>query len=82
MTPRELNTVCGESNEMNGEKKIVFGFTSEKKNCLLLIRSEKIVRLSLESKKKVLSQRKNHSPPHISNGPPLTNVMKLSPSDH
>ena len=29
VTPRELNMVCGESNEINGE--IVLSFTAEKK---------------------------------------------------
>ena len=52
MTPRELNMVYGESNEINGEKNC-FEFYRSEKNCLLLIRSEKIVRLSLESKTKV-----------------------------
>ena len=50
MTPQELG-VCGESNEINGEK-IVLCSTAERKNCLLLIRSEKNVHLSWQSKKK------------------------------
>ena len=50
VTLQELG-VCGESSEINGEK-IVLCSTAEKKNCLLLIRSEKIVRLSWQSKKK------------------------------
>ena len=49
VTSQELKIVCGESNEKNGEK-IVLCSTAEKKNCLLLIRSKKIVCLSWESK--------------------------------
>ena len=49
VTPQEVR-VCGESNEINGEK-IVLGSTAEKKNFLLLIRSEKIVCLSWQLKK-------------------------------
>ena len=30
VTPRELNMVCGESNEINGEKNVL-SFTAEKK---------------------------------------------------
>ena len=48
MTPRELNMVCGESNEIYGEKNC---YKFLRKNCLLLIGSEKIVRLSWVSKK-------------------------------
>ena len=43
VTPRELNMVCGESNEINGEK-----------NCLLLIRSEKNCTFKLGVEKKSL----------------------------
>ena len=52
VTPQELKMVCGESYEINGEK-IVLCRITKKKNCLLLIRSEKIVRLSWELQKKV-----------------------------
>ena len=55
-TPQELKMVCGESNEINVEK-IVLCSTAEK-NYLLLIRSEKIVRLSWESKNKVWPRKK------------------------
>ena len=68
VTSQELKRVCRESNEKHGEK-IVLCSTAGKKNCLLLIRSEKIVRLSWESKKSLI-MKKNHSPPHVSNGPP------------
>ena len=38
MTPQELKMVCGESNEINGEKLFCVG--PLRKNCLLLIRTE------------------------------------------
>ena len=41
MTPQELKMVCGESNEINSEKKNCLSWTAEKQNCLLLIRAEK-----------------------------------------
>ena len=46
MTPQELKMVCGESNEINGEKIILC-----LKNCLLLISSEKNCTFKLGSKK-------------------------------
>ena len=49
VTPQELG-LCRESNEINGEK-IVLCSVAKKKNCLLLIRSEKIIRLGWQSKK-------------------------------
>ena len=62
VTPRELNTVCVESIEMNG-KKNCFWFYLREKNCLLLIQSEKkIVRLSWESKKKFDHKGKTIAP--------------------
>ena len=66
--------VCGESNEINGEKKFL-GFTAEKKNCLLLIRSEKNCTFKLGVQKKFDHERKNHSPPHVSSGPPLISLF-------
>ena len=56
------NMVYGESNEING-KKNYFEFYRGEKNCLLLIRSEKIVRLSWESKKKFDPEGKTIAPP-------------------
>ena len=53
VTSRELNMVYRESNEINGEK-IVLSFTAEKKNCLLLIRSEKNCTFKLGVEKKSL----------------------------
>ena len=43
--------VCGESNEMNGEKIILYSTTE--KNCLLLIRPGKKCTFKLGIKKKV-----------------------------
>ena len=40
VTPQELKMMCGESNEISGEKTVLCS-TTEKKNCLLLIKSEK-----------------------------------------
>ena len=45
-------SVCGESNELNHEK-IVLCSTAEKKNCLLLIRSEKNCTFKLGVEKKI-----------------------------
>ena len=42
VTPLELKMVCRESNEINCEKNCFVFNCSEKKNCLLLIRSEKV----------------------------------------
>ena len=53
VTPRELNMVCGESNEINGEKNC-FEFYCREKNCLLLIRSEKNCTFKLGVEKKSL----------------------------
>ena len=52
VTPRELNMVCGESNEINVEKNC-FEFYHLEKNCLLLIRSEKECTFKLGVEKKV-----------------------------
>ena len=52
VTPRELNMVSGESNEINGEKNC-FEFYRLEKNCLILIRSEKNCTLKPGVKKKV-----------------------------
>ena len=52
VTPQELNMVCGESNEINGEKNF-FEFYCREKNCLLLIRSEKNCTFKLGVEKKV-----------------------------
>ena len=49
VTPRELNMVYGESNEIKGEKN-----SPLRKNCLLLIRSEKNCTFELGVKKKSL----------------------------
>ena len=53
MTPRELNMMYGESNEINGEK-TCFEFYRREKNCLLLIRSEKNCTFKLGVEKKSL----------------------------
>ena len=50
VTPQELKILCGESNELNGEKTVLCP-TTEKKNCLLLIRSEKLYVLAGSRKK-------------------------------
>ena len=63
VTPQELNMVCGESNEINGEK-IVLSFTPDKKNCLLLIMSEKNCTFKLAVEKSLITEKK-HSPPCI-----------------
>ena len=73
MTPRELNMVCGESNEIKGEKNC-FEFYRLEKNCLLLIRSEKNCTIKLEVEKKFDHERKTIAPPHVSNGLPLTGL--------
>ena len=70
VTPREGNMVYGESNEINREK-IVLSFTAQKKNCLLLIRSEKNCTIKLGVEKKFDHEGKTIAPPHVSNGPPL-----------
>ena len=56
MTPQEL-VVSGELSEIYGEK-IVLCSTAEKKNCLLLIRSEKNCTFKLAVEKNVVTQRK------------------------
>ena len=76
MTPQELNTVCGESNEINGEK-IVLIFTPEKKK-LLLIRSEKNCTFKLGVEKKFDHEGKTIAHPHVSNGPPLRSLSLFS----
>ena len=53
VTPRELNMVYRESNEINGEKNCFEFYRSEKK-CLLLIRSEKNCTFKLGVEKKSL----------------------------
>ena len=58
----ELNMVCEESNEINGEKNC-FEFYRWEKNCLLLIRSEKNCTFKLGVEKKSLTTKENHSPP-------------------
>ena len=63
VTPQKLKMACGKTNEINGDKKLFFVRLLRKK-CLLLIRSEKIVRLSWELKKSLIT-KKNHSPPRI-----------------
>ena len=70
VTPPELKIVCGESNEINGEKTVMCS-TSEK-NCLLFLRSEKIV-FKLGVKKSLIT-KKNYTPPppNVSNGQPLS----------
>ena len=76
MTSRELNMVYGESNEINGEKKIVLSFTVVK-NFLLLIRSEKNCTFKLGVEKKFDHEGKTIAP-HVSNGPRLNNEKGLS----
>ena len=61
VTPRELNIVYGESNEINGEK-IVLSFTAEK-HCLLFIRSEKNCTFKAGSRKKFDHEVKTIAPP-------------------
>ena len=76
MTPRELNTVCGESNEINGEKNS-FWFYLREKNCLLLIPSEKNCTFKLGVDKKMFHHEGKPQPPpppHISNGPPQMDI--------
>ena len=47
MTPQELKMVCGELNEINGENMFCVG--PLRKNCLLLIRTEKNVGVEKKS---------------------------------
>ena len=68
VTPQELQVVCRESNEIYGEK-IVLCPTTEKKKFAFDKVWKKIVCLSWESKKSLIT-KKNHSP-QVSNGPPL-----------
>ena len=68
LTPQELG-VCGESSEINGEK-IVLCPTAEKK-FLLLKRSKMTCMIKLAVEKSLIS-KKNHTPPHVSNGLPLS----------
>ena len=75
MTPRELNMVCRELNEINGEKNC-FEFYCCEKNCLLLIRSEKNCTFKLEVEKKFDHKEKTIAPPHVSNGPPLKRYVE------
>ena len=77
VTPQELEMVCGESNEINGEKNC-FVSDHRQKNCLLLIRSEKKCTFKLGVEKKSLITKKNHSPPQVSNGQPLNGLHCLS----
>ena len=53
-------------------KQIVLCSTAEKKNCLLWIGSEKNCMFRLAVKKKSLITKKNQSPLHVSNSPPLS----------
>ena len=53
VTPREVNMVYGESNEINREKNCFEFYCSEKK-CLLLIRSEKNCTIKAGVEKKSL----------------------------
>ena len=53
--------VCGESNEINGEKNC-FSCSIAEKKCLLLIRSENNCMFKLGLEKKSLITKKNHSP--------------------
>ena len=63
VTPRDLNMVYRESNEINGEK-IVLSFTAEKK-LFGLIRSEKNCTFKLGVEKKFDPEGKTIAPPRI-----------------
>ena len=58
VTPRELNIMCGESNEINGERNC-FEFDRWEKNCLLLISSEKncMFKLGVENKSLITKEK-------------------------
>ena len=59
VTPREVNMVYGESNEINREKNC-FEFYCSEKNCLLLIRSEKncTIKLGVEKKSLITEEKR------------------------
>ena len=65
VTPENL-TRCAENQMKKMVKKIVLSFTAEKKNCLLLIRSEKncTFKLGVE-KKSLITKEKPWPPPRI-----------------
>ena len=77
VTHQELKMVWRESNEINGEE-IVLCLIAQKKNCLLLIRSEKNCTFNLDVKKKFDHKEKPQPPPHVSNGPPLRKLICIN----
>ena len=82
MAPQEIKIVCGESNEINREKKTVFCPTSEKK-CLLLISSEKNCTFKLAVEKSFIMKKTiAPPPPHIYQMVPLMShfISFLTPS--
>ena len=59
------------------KKLIVLCWTSEKKNCLLLIRCKKNCRFNMEIEISLVTEKKQ--PPQVSNGPPLKSPNCISP---
>ena len=67
--------VCGESNKITGEKFVVYS-NAEKKNCVLLIRSEKKCTFKLRVKKSIIMKKK-HAPPRTKWSAPNRNTVGL-----